>query len=282
MVEFGLNDFFVSNWWSSSHKIPPALSHPQFDNSIIFAIQTGADNALGSHHFKLHRIEFIGQRLTTEKWYLSIIVAWLCIFLVFLGMRILALTNEVRSQRKRSRELAEVNRLLDMRGQQLEEKIKVDALTGAFNRAGVDESLRDGLAEWRRENKPMSLVVMDIDHFKMINDQYGHAVGDYVLSEVTQIVKSHIRGNDLFARWGGEEFLLVCRNTKIDQARVAAEKIRLLIADYTFEHDIKVTSSFGVATLRAHESLQELFQAADKALYRAKHAGRNKVVSEDD
>jgi len=120
---------------------------------------------------------------------------------------------------------------------------------------------------------------MDIDHFKKINDTYGHTIGDYVLAEVSQIVKTHIRGNDLFARWGGEEFLLVCRNTQIEQARLVAEKIRLLIASYEFDHDINASASFGVATLRANETLEQLFNAADKALYQAKNEGRNRVVT---
>ena len=281
MVEFSLSDFFVANWWVVNYKIPPELSHPQFENTIIFEIQTGNSNALGEHHFKLHRVELIGQQFTTEKWYLIILVSWLCIFIAFLSYRIFLLTKEVRLERKRGRELVEVNALLDAHTQELEEKTRTDALTGAFNRQGVDEALRVGLGEWRRQKRPLSLVLMDIDHFKNINDRHGHAAGDYVLAEVSQIVKAHIRGNDLFARWGGEEFLLVCRNTQIDQARMVAEKVRELIAGYNFKDDIKVTASFGVATLHASETLEQLFNAADKALYRAKHEGRNRVVFQE-
>lgn len=276
-VEFSLNDFFVSNWWITDYKIPPELSHPQFENTTIFEIQTGVNNAIGEHHFKLHRIELIGQQFSTERWYLIILVTWLCIFIAFLGYRIFSLTSEVRLERKRARELSEVNALLDAHSQQLEERTKVDALTGAFNRQGVEEALREGLSGWRRQKMPLSVVLMDIDYFKKINDHYGHAVGDYVLSEVSQIVKSHIRNLDLFARWGGEEFLLVCRNTDIEHARIVAEKIRLLIGSYAFQQDIKVTASFGVATLHANETLEQLFDSADKALYRAKNAGRDRV-----
>jgi len=278
MVEFSLSDFFVANWWVVNYKIPPELSHPQFENTTIFEIQTGNTNALGDHHFKLHRVELVGQQITTEKWYLAILVVWLCIFITFLGYRVALLTREVTQQRKHARELAEVNALLDAHAQELEEKTRTDALTGAFNRQGVDEALQVGLSEWRRKKKPLSLVLMDIDHFKKINDTHGHAVGDYVLAEVSQIVKAHIRGNDLFARWGGEEFVLVCRNTHVDQARLVAEKIRLLIADHKFENDVKVSASFGVATLRANETLEQLFNAADAALYKAKNEGRNRVV----
>ena len=120
---------------------------------------------------------------------------------------------------------------------------------------------------------------MDIDHFKQINDQHGHGFGDYVLAEVSRIVKEYIREKDLFARWGGEEFLLVCRNTSLNDAQAVAEKIRLLIAAHDFDRGAKVTASFGVATLTGIDTLEQLFQAADQALYLAKNAGRNRVVT---
>ncbi len=280
MIEFSLSDFFVANWWIVDYKIPPGLSHPQFENTVIFEIQTGSTNALGEHHFHLHRVELIGQQFSTEKWYLIIITIWLCIFMTVLVYRIARLAKEVRLQKKRTGNLAEVNALLDTHTWELEEKAvdDSDTPTGVFNRHGIAEALQIGLGEWRQQKKPLSLVLMDIDHFRNINDQHGHTVADYVLAEVTSIVKAHIRNNDLFARWDGEEFLLICRNTQIDQARMVAEKVRLLIANYNFNHDIKITASFGVATLRTNETLQQLFDAANKALRVAKSDGKNRVV----
>ena len=119
---------------------------------------------------------------------------------------------------------------------------------------------------------------MDIDHFKKINDEHGHTLGDNVLSTLSSIVKEHIRTNDIFARWGGEEFVLVCRDTRIEQASLIAEKTREIIANFSFAENIHVTASFGVATLNANETLEQLFNNADKALYEAKNQGRNKVV----
>jgi diguanylate cyclase (GGDEF)-like protein len=277
-AEFSLEDFFVSNWWMYQYKIPPQLSHPQFDNIVIFEVQTGTQDSLGDHHFKLHHVELIGQRITTEQWYKVIMLTWLAIFVIFLGYRIIALNKQVRLQKKRETELLEINALLDVRSKQLDEKSKTDSLTGAFNREGIEETIRLGLSEWRTQKKPLSLIMIDIDHFKHINDHYGHAMGDYVLSNLTKLVKSHIRDNDLFARWGGEEFVLVCRDTKIDKAGMIAEKIRLMIADNDFDNRLHITASFGVATLNANETLEQLFGNADKALYRAKHEGRNKII----
>lgn len=279
MLEFSLKDFFVADWWLIEYNIPPQLRHPQFDNIILLEIQTGSKEPLGEHDFRLKKVELIGQRLTTEKWYLMIMLAWLGVIVLFLAYRIASLNSQVHTQKKREAELLEINSLLDVRSKQLEEKSKTDSLTGAFNREGIEEAIRIGLWEWRSQKKPLSLILIDIDHFKKINDGHGHAVGDYVLSTLSNIVKQHIRTNDLFARWGGEEFVLVCRNTKIEQATLIAEKIREIIASYAFNDDVKVTASFGVATLNASETLEQLFNNADKALYQAKNDGRNRVVT---
>lgn len=275
--EFSFGDFFVANWWLREKKIPPALSHPQFDNIVSLDIQTGSGHQPGLHQFHLKRIRLTGQRIETADWYLAIIVSWAAIILGFLAYRVLALSAEVRERRTREQELLEVNRLLDCRSQELERLSKTDALTGAFNRQGIEEAIGNGLSEWRRDGKPLSVVMMDIDHFKAINDTYGHALGDAVLSRISQLVKEHIRDTDLFARWGGEEFVLVCRNTRINYAAHIAEKLRRLIAGHPFPEVGQVTASFGVASLRDKAGIDELFKAADEALYQAKKQGRNRV-----
>lgn len=280
-AEFATEDFFVANWWLFEYKIPPQLGHPQFDNIVVVEVQTGSAQPLGEHHFRLHRVELSGQWLSTEKWYLSIMTSWLAIILLFLGYRILLLNDEVRQQKKREVELLEINSLLDTRSKQLEEKSRLDSLTGAFNREGIEEAIRMGLWEWRSHRRPLSIVMLDIDHFKKINDTYGHAVGDHVLSVLTNLVQKYIRTDDLFARWGGEEFVLVCRNTHVGQAAVIAEKLRDVIARHSFDHDLQITVSMGVAGLRANEPLEQLFKSADDALYHAKGAGRNQVVVAD-
>lgn len=279
MAEFSLKDFFVANWWVLENKIPPQLSHPQFDNITIFEVQTGSGKPLGKHEFHLHRVEFIGQALSTADWYLVIMVIWLGIILCFLAYRIIKLKDEVVIQRKRESELIEINELLDTRSKTLEIQAKTDPLTGAFNRLGIEEAISLGLQEWHNYRKPLSLVMIDIDHFKQVNDKYGHDVGDLVLSNLSNIVQQHTRTQDLFARWGGEEFVLVCRDTDLESARAIADKLRELIARQTLHKNITITASFGVATLKTNENLEQLFKAADTALYEAKSAGRNRVVT---
>lgn len=278
VAEFSLMDFFVANWWVLENKIPPQLSHPQFDNITIFEVQTGSGKPLGKHQFQLHRVEFIGQALSTADWYLAIMMVWLGIILCFLAYRIIKLKDEVIIQRKRESELIEINTLLDTRSKALEVQAKTDPLTGAFNRLGIEEAISLGLQEWRQHHKFLSLVMIDIDHFKHVNDLYGHDIGDLVLSNLSNIVQQHIRAQDVLARWGGEEFVLVCRDTDSDSAQALADKLRELIANQILHNNIRITASFGVATLKSHEHLEQLFKAADTALYAAKTAGRNKVV----
>jgi len=279
VAEFSIKDFFVANWWVLENKIPPQLSHPQFDNITIFEVQSGSGKPLGKHQFQLHRVEFIGQALSTADWYLVIMMIWLGIILSFLAYRIIKLKDEVTIQRKRESELIEINEVLDTRSKALELQAKTDPLTGVFNRLGIEEAISLGLQDWSQHRKPLSLVMIDIDHFKQINDKYGHDVGDLVLSNLSNIVQQHTRTQDLFARWGGEEFVLVCRDTDIDSARAIADKLRELIANQTLHKNIKITASFGVATLKTYENLEQLFKAADTALYEAKSSGRNRVAT---
>lgn len=278
-ITFSIDDFFVANWWLYSSGIAPELSHPQFDNVVIVEVQTGSNPQLGRHEFTLSKIELEGQWLSSKSWYQGILGVWLLAALSFLAARSLSLSRELKRKSERERELVEINRLLDNRGQELEERAKTDPLTGAFNREGLGDAMRLGLAEWRREAKPMSIVMLDLDHFKKINDTYGHAVGDRILAGVSALVKQSVRTSDIFARWGGEEFLLLCRNTSLVDAHGVAQKLCRLISENDFGEAMaqKVSASFGVAQLRSGESLDQIFERVDKALYEAKQQGRNRV-----
>ena len=120
---------------------------------------------------------------------------------------------------------------------------------------------------------------MDIDLFKDVNDTYGHKVGDTVLIQIAMILKQSIRSVDILGRWGGEEFLIICPETNINKAEILAEKIRKTIEDYTFPLVGKITCSFGVSQYHQEDETDDTFQRTDKALYKAKHSGRNSVVA---
>ena len=153
-----------------------------------------------------------------------------------------------------------------------------DKLTGIFNRAKFNEILDEFLNRALEERVKFTLVMFDIDHFKNVNDTFGHLVGDYVLISLTNIVSHHIRTTDIFARWGGEEFVLILQNTSLENATQVAELLRAKIEESTFEQVGKITCSFGVSEHREAESSKTLLARVDEALYEAKESGRNRVV----
>jgi diguanylate cyclase (GGDEF)-like protein len=160
----------------------------------------------------------------------------------------------------------------------LAELAATDPLTGAKNRASFEEALRRSLSHAQRYAQPLSLVLVDVDHFKSYNDNFGHLAGDAVLREVVQVLVSGCRTYDHVARYGGEEFVLVLPTTEADSATAVAERLRAELASRSGMHR-PVTASFGVATAETGELDRDtLISRADKALYRAKHSGRNRVV----
>lgn len=162
----------------------------------------------------------------------------------------------------------------------LEEELKdlaiKDQLTGLYNRRKIDQVLM----KEKDEADYLSVIMADIDMFKLVNDQYGHLVGDQVLMEIAAILTKGIRRIDVLGRWGGEEFIIICTDTDLEGATVLAEKLRELVAAYDFTGVGKKTCSFGVAQLRKDETIDELLLRSDLALYRAKERGRNRVEQE--
>ncbi|MFL5321939.1 MAG: diguanylate cyclase [Myxococcaceae bacterium] len=157
-----------------------------------------------------------------------------------------------------------------------------DGLTKIFNKKYFLDTVRKEFAYCLRHRVPLSLVMFDVDHFKKINDTYGHPAGDYVLTRIAQRINETVRAEDLFARYGGEEFAVMLRESAEDRALVCAERCRKAIdsTDFSFGGTpIKVTISLGVATLLDSDFAQpeDLISSADKYLYRAKRGGRNRV-----
>lgn len=154
----------------------------------------------------------------------------------------------------------------------------LDSLTGIYNRSYLDGKLA---SEWQRHlRKPQSIciIIIDLDHFKKINDTFGHLVGDEVLKQLSQLMKNRMRINDTLGRWGGEEFMIICPNTKLDGGMQLAKDIKTSINDSHFEFVGTVTASFGVAitTSETHE-INALIKAADDAMYKAKEGGRDQI-----
>jgi two-component system, cell cycle response regulator len=152
-----------------------------------------------------------------------------------------------------------------------------DSLTGIANRREFTTILTNEVARAKRYNTPLSLVMYDIDFFKLVNDNYGHDVGDSVLQALTRLVKQNIRSVDVVARWGGEEFMLLMPQASLAAAFAAADKLRLTIADYRFDKVVHLTVSFGVSEFDPEDNLNSLLKRVDDALYLAKQNGRNRV-----
>ncbi|MDM8567787.1 diguanylate cyclase [Candidatus Halobeggiatoa sp. HSG11] len=152
-----------------------------------------------------------------------------------------------------------------------------DGLTGIYNRRKFESLLTKEIQKATRYETSLSLIMFDIDHFKKVNDTYGHQIGDYVLQELSRIVVNNIRRNDIFARWGGEEFMILVPNNNLENAAQLAEKLRGIIATSKFKNVPTITSSFGVVQFEKEESGENFVHRVDELLYSAKHNGRNRV-----
>jgi diguanylate cyclase (GGDEF)-like protein len=169
----------------------------------------------------------------------------------------------------------------------LETENITDPLTQVYNCRYLDRRLEEEVARSKRYALDLSILMLDIDHFKRVNDTYGHQAGDVTLSTLGSLIKNSLRGPDVVARYGGEEFLIICVNTGIDGAKLVAERLRHLVESHQVEipddsggrKTIQISISIGVAGLGDNfDGKDKLIQAADKALYRAKEEGRNRVI----
>jgi len=178
---------------------------------------------------------------------------------------VLELFSETISQAK-----AESKRLYDISTK--------DHLTKIFNRKKFDEIFVEEIQAVNNVNKNLALILIDIDHFKNVNDAYGHETGDNVLVNLTTVVHKYIRRSDIFARWGGEEFVILMPNANKENAYHRAELMRKAIASYPFEKVGTITCSFGITDYTQAKTQSSMFSMADQALYSSKAAGRNKIT----
>jgi diguanylate cyclase (GGDEF)-like protein len=162
---------------------------------------------------------------------------------------------------------------------QMEEMARADALTGLANRRGIEEALEGEIRRMRRYGGHFAVIITDIDHFKSFNDRFGHPTGDAILRCFAEILHANSRTTDVISRWGGEEFLLLCPDTRLDAAAAHAEKLRAALQGTAFPEGARITASFGVAECTPSDTLATLVARADRALYQAKSEGRNAVCA---
>lgn len=163
--------------------------------------------------------------------------------------------------------------------QKYEEKAIKDPLTGVLNHGEIETQLNNAITRRQSSDSPISIMMLDLDHFKQVNDNYGHAVGDVTLKHFAKLLMdSSVEDKALVGRWGGEEFVIVCRDKNAEEASAMAESLRQKVEAYQFPDIYHITCSIGVTELKAEDEFKEAFNRLDKAMYASKHNGRNKVT----
>lgn len=176
-------------------------------------------------------------------------------------------------------QLSKANKLLSIKSQEMERLATTDSLTGISNRLKLDEEFKREINMFERYGQIFSIILADIDSFKVVNDKFGHQTGDIVLKECANLLEKSIRKVDMIGRWGGEEFMVICPNTDLEGVKILAELMRKRIEENRFASQYKITVSLGVASFQSHDELSTIFKRVDKSLYDAKSNGKNRVGS---
>ncbi|CAM3366579.1 GGDEF domain-containing protein [Asticcacaulis taihuensis] len=265
-TSFVPDDFGVADWWLRKYKLAPQYGRPQFDNITSIIIETGSEAPLGPHAFRIKDIEIRTAIMSDAQWYSLLLGLWILMIVAYLGYR---LSNLRRA-------LSERRTLEALALREAQEAARHDHLTKVLNRRGITERFEE-LRRARRE-AAMTVILIDIDHFKALNDSFGHDYGDQVLAQIAGVISRNVRGVDLVARWGGEEFVVVCAGIDRRGAQRVSEKIRECIESFDFGEGGRITASFGIHWSNAPETeLSQMVALADIALYAAKAGGRNCV-----
>ena len=275
--EVPLARFQVAQWWVDEHPVTLALDAPDFRHSTLLSLSTGPRVGPGAYTIRVQRIEFTGKLIPTSTFRLGLLAVWMASVFGYLVLDGVLNRERLRLSAASQRSLQRLNESLRLETRSLAEIARTDPLTGVLNRKGLADELMRIVRAGDGDAFPMTLVFLDIDHFKRINDGLGHAIGDQVICGLADLVRAAVQREDLFARWGGEEFLLVFRGTAGDKGYAIAERLRERIAAASWPADLRLTCSFGVAEWHRDEDLNEGIRRADEAMYRAKREGRDRV-----
>lgn len=272
-------EFRLAGWWVAQNNINVHQARVDLSNVPLIEIQTGTNAAYGYGTLEIKGLRFKGKTISWDKLVTSLVVMWFVTFLIILVIRFFDYSRERAASKKKREELEKNLLALEIEKSEYEKSSKEDPLTGCLNRAGFSSVLLREQENLSKNDSPVSFVILDIDHFKQINDAFGHNVGDEVLVNLTKLIQSKIRNTDALVRWGGEEFVILCGDTPIQNAQFLAEKLRMAIESTPLIKQQQVTCSFGIAEMIAGEDPKRLFERADKALYASKEGGRNRVTS---
>ena len=272
-------EFRVASWWVAQNEINVHKARVDLSNVPLIEIQTGTNAPLGYGTMEIRGLCFKGKKIAKLDLVTIIVAIWFVTFLIILIIRFFDYSRERAANKKKREELEKNLKALEIEKSEYEKSSKEDPLTGCLNRAGFSSVLMREHENLVKNGSPVSFVILDIDHFKDVNDTWGHNVGDEVLVNLTKLIQGKIRNTDALVRWGGEEFVILCGDTPIQNAQFLAEKLRHAIETTPLIKQQVVTCSFGIAEMVAGEDPKRLFDRADKALYASKQAGRNRVTS---
>ncbi len=269
-IPIALSEFAVAEWWTTAYNLPREYSRPDLSNATVLNFDLQGELAGTEHDIHIEKVEFVGDWISAEYWYLGILCLWMILGTTYGASQWLRLRRAHRAQRHTIKELAQEK-------EKYQKLSTMDALTNVLNRHGIDQFI----AALGITRVSASIIVIDLDHFKRVNDERGHDVGDRVLRTLGEILSASTRNTDAVGRWGGEEFVLVCPGANLGKAADMAEKLRRRIIETNFipEHPLPITASFGVATSGDAQDFDDVFRQADQALYLAKSRGRNCVVA---
>jgi len=175
-------------------------------------------------------------------------------------------------------QLHEQKQALKQHNDNLKQLSTTDQLTKLYNRKYFDETIEREMQRASRYETSLSIIIIDIDFFKKVNDTYGHMAGDHILSTFASLIKENIRSTDMAFRYGGEEFVLLLPNTTVQDAKLLARKLRTVVNGYNFENPKSITCSFGISQYKPTETKESFFKKADDALYFVKNNGRNNIA----
>lgn len=270
-----LKDFNVANWWIGLRKIKPEFQGRELNNVPLIEISSSGYAKPENFNMELKEIYFRKKIISKEEILLFNLFLWLFFGFIYFLQLLLKAKKELKITKEEKEKLDEILKLLNIEKKELQNLAKRDALTGIYNRNGLKDTIIE--AENNLKNETFSIILIDIDYFKKINDNYGHDVGDLILKEFSQLINKNTREEDVFARWGGEEFIIVSKNSNLNRSLFFAEKIRELVENHKFSNDLKITCSIGVAESTKNKKTKDIFKEADKKLYEAKVEGRNRV-----
>lgn len=241
---------------------------------LVNILQKGLDSITPQEQDAIYE-KWVRLEYDTRVDYSKVLPAFIVIFIILL--LVVLYTLRLRALHGR---LQVAEEMLIEKNAELEKLSITDKLTGAFNRHKLDSALQEHIAVAHRYDRALSIILFDLDFFKNVNDQYGHQVGDQVLQVFTRLVKQNVRKSDVFGRWGGEEFLVICPETSRSQAVDLANKIRWIVSDYHFEEGFYQNVSCGVTDLKPGQTADQLISYCDKLLYEAKNTGRDRVITD--